>query len=77
MDRTAIITLPHEDLRKKSTKVRVVNDAIRQLAKDMADATLDWEDHRDHEFGVALAAIQVDKLEKVVVVRADFSSLST
>ena len=38
----------------------------------MKDATLDWEDSRDHEVGVALAAVQVDKLLRIVVVRNDF-----
>jgi peptide deformylase len=37
----------------------------------MEDATLDWEDHREHEFGVALAAVQIGELEKVVIVRSD------
>lgn len=42
----------------------------------MAAATLDWEDHREHEFGVALAAVQVDKSIRVVVVRRDFKDKS-
>jgi len=38
----------------------------------MAAATLDWEDHRSHELGVALAAIQIDSLTRVVVIRNNF-----
>lgn len=72
MDRNAIIALPHEDLRVKSKKVTVINDEIKQLISDMCSATLDWEDHRDHEVGVALAAVQIDKLYRVVIVRNDF-----
>jgi peptide deformylase len=72
MDRNSIIALPHASLRKKSLKVSVVTDQIKQLVADMKFATLDWEDHRDHEVGVALAAVQVDKLYRVVVVRNDF-----
>lgn len=38
----------------------------------MVSATLDWEDSRPHEIGAALAAIQIDKLDRVVIVRSDF-----
>jgi peptide deformylase len=72
MDRTHIIALPHADLRKRSQKIGVVNDEIKQLIADMCSSTLDWEDHRDHEVGVALAAVQIDKLYRVVIVRNDF-----
>ena len=39
---------------------------------DMRSAALDWEDSRPHEIAVALAAVQVNRLERVVIVRADF-----
>ena len=67
-----IITLPHPDLRKRSKRVGVVDDSIRSLIADMEAATLDWEDSRDHEVGVALAAVQIDTLLRVVVVRNNF-----
>ena len=35
-------------------------------------ATLDWEDSRNHELGVALAAVQIDVLKRVVIIREDF-----
>ncbi len=76
IDRTAIITLPHADLRKKSARVHVITDEIRQLVQDMTDAALDWEDSRPHEVAVALAAVQIDRLERVVIVRADFDDKS-
>lgn len=71
-DRNSIITLPHADLRKKSARVHVVTDETITLIKDMTDAALDWEDSRPHEVAVALAAVQIDRLERVVIVRADF-----
>lgn len=40
----------------------------------MQDATLDWEASRKHEVGVALAAIQVDKPLRVVVIRNNFDN---
>ena len=67
-----IITLPHADLRKKSARVHVITDETRALVQDMIDASLDWEDSRPHEVAVALAAVQIDRLERVVIVRADF-----
>lgn len=77
MKKENIITLPNSHLREKSTKVHVVTDDTRQLISDMTDASLDWEDSRPHEISAALAAVQVDKLERVVIVRSDFDNKST
>jgi len=71
-DRHDIITLPHSDLRKKSVRVHVITDETKQLIEDMRAAALDWEDSRPHEIAVALAAVQIDRLERVVIVREDF-----
>ena len=38
----------------------------------MISATLDWEDSREHELGVALAAIQLDKDLRIIVIRSNF-----
>lgn len=67
-----IVTLPHSDLRKVSRKVGIITDEIRRILEDMQSATLDWEDSRQHELGVALAAVQIDKLLRVVIVRNNF-----
>lgn len=72
MKKEDIITLPNPHLRQKSRKVSVVTDAIRNLITDMTTAAIDWEDSRPHEISAALAAIQVDKLERVIIVRSDF-----
>lgn len=45
---------------------------IKQLASDMISVTLDWEDSRSHELGVALAAIQVDQPLRIMVIRNNF-----
>lgn len=74
MKKEAIITLPNQHLRTKSQRVHVVTDDTRQLIKDMTDASLDWEDSRPHEISAALAAVQIDKLERVVIVRSDFDN---
>jgi peptide deformylase len=71
-----IITLPNAHLRQRSRKVGLVTDEIRQLVDDMQAATLDWEDSREHEVGVALAAVQIDQLLRVVVIRSNFDDKS-
>ena len=72
--RADIITLPHPSLRKKSERVHIVTDETKKLIKDMREAALDWEDSRPHEIAVALAAVQINRLERVVIVRGDFDN---
>lgn len=67
-----IITLPHAHLREKSAKVHVITDDIKKLVDDMTSASLDWENTRPHEISAALAAVQVDRLERVVIIRSNF-----
>lgn len=74
MTKDDIITLPNPHLRQKSAKVHVVTPEIQQLIKDMTDAAIDWEASRPHEISAALAAVQVDRLERVIVVRSDFEN---
>ena len=40
----------------------------------MKDATLDWESSREHEVGVALAAIQIGKDLRIIIIRNDFDN---
>jgi peptide deformylase len=67
-----IITLPNQHLRQRSQKVSFVTPDITQLVEDMQHATIDWENSREHEVGVALAAIQIDRPQRVVVIRNNF-----
>jgi peptide deformylase len=76
MKRDAIITLPNAHLRQRSRRIHVVSPEIKQLITDMQTATLDWEDHRPHELGVALAAVQVDELYRIVIIRNNFDDKS-
>src|SRR5689334_20438895 len=69
-----IIVLPNDHLRLKSKRVAIVTDEVRQVIQDMVDATIDWEATREHEVGVALAAVQIDKLYKIIVIREDFEN---
>ena len=67
-----IITLPNPHLRERSARIRTIDDETFQLIDDMLAATLDWESSRPHEVAVALAAVQIDRLKRVIIVREDF-----
>lgn len=77
MTKDDIIALPNPHLREKSTRIHVVTDDIIKLSDDMIAAALDWEDSRPHEISAALAAVQVDALKRLVIVRSDFDNKST
>jgi peptide deformylase len=72
MKKTDIIVLPNKRLRERSRKVGVVSEEILSLIRGMQEATLDWEDSREHEVGVALAAVQVNHPYRIVVIRNNF-----
>jgi peptide deformylase len=74
MTKDDVIALPNPHLRDRSKKVGLITPETKKLIHDMEDATLDWEASRDHEVGVALAAIQIDQPLRVVVIRNDFDN---
>lgn len=67
--RKDIITLPHDSLRKRSKRVGLISDEITDTINQMVEATIDWESHREHELGVALAAVQINILYRVIIIR--------
>lgn len=73
MTKDDIIKLPNPHLRQKSQRVGVITPEIRQIVADMEAATIDWDQSREHEVGVALAAVQIDRLYKIVVVRDNYN----
>ena len=77
MTKDDIIALPNPHLRQKSTRIHVITDEVQKLSDDMIATALDWEDSRPHEISAALAAVQVDKLERIVIVRDDFNQKSS
>lgn len=74
MTRDDIITLPNPHLRQRSQKVGLLTEEVQALIAGMQEATLDWEQSREHEVGVALAAVQVNKLLRIIVIRNDFDN---
>lgn len=74
MTKDDIIALPNPHLRQKSQRVGVITDEIKRIVADMEAATVDWDKSREHEVGVALAAVQIDQLYKIVVVRNNYEN---
>ena len=72
MTKDDVIVLPHPDLRKKSQRVGVITPEILEIIAGMKAATISWEQSRDHEVGVALAAVQVDCLYRIIVIRNNY-----
>jgi len=72
MTKDDIIALPNPHLRQKSKRVGIITDEIKKVVTEMTDATIDWDESRDHEVGVALAAVQIDRLYKIVIVRDNY-----
>ena len=72
MTKDDIIILPNAHLREKSEKVREIDDATLALIQQMTEAAIDWETSRPHEISAALAAVQIDALQRVVIIRSDF-----
>lgn len=69
-----IITLPNDHLRQRSRRITQIDADTRQIVSDMIAATLDWEAHRPNEVAVALAAVQIDRPVRIVIIRADFDN---
>ncbi len=74
MNKSDIITLPHKSLRQKSKKINILSGDASDLAEKMKQATLSWEESRKHEVGVALAAVQINTLARLVIIRNDFNN---
>lgn len=74
MTKEDIIALPNAHLRTKSKQVTAVSKDIQQIVEDMSSATINWDQSREHEVGVALAAIQIDSPVRIIIIRNDFEN---
>jgi len=72
MKKEDIISLPNPHLRQKSDKIYEVTPEILKIVDDMTTVALDWENSRPHEISAAISAVQIDHLERVVIIRSDF-----
>ncbi len=71
---SGLIALPHDSLRQRSKRVGFIDESVKDIIKQMEQATLEWEDSREHEVGVALAAVQINVLKRIVIVRNNFDN---
>lgn len=74
MTKDDIIALPNPHLRQKSQRVGLITPEIKQIISDMEAATIHWDQSREHEVGVALAATQIDQLYRIIVVRNNYDN---
>lgn len=74
MTKDDIILLPNNHLRANSKTVNTISKAIEQIINDMISATVSWDQSRKHEVGVALAAIQIDRPYRIVIIRNDIDN---
>lgn len=79
MKKEDIITLPNPVLRHKSAKVSFVEveAKTKELINNMVMVSLDWEDSRPHELSAALAAVQINQPEKIIIIRDEFEDKAT
>lgn len=56
-----ILTYPNPELKKKSAPVTIINDAVKELARDMAETMYDAP-------GVGLAAPQIGVHQRIIVI---------
>ena len=67
-----IITTPNPLLRKKSTKVGVIDDEVKDIIAKMNQNSLEWEKNHPHELSAAMAAPQLGINRRIIIVRDDF-----
>ena len=66
-----IITAPDERLRKKSTKVSVIDDEVLKVIEEMRKLSLDWEKDHPYELSAAMAAPQMGVNKRIIIIRDD------
>ncbi len=72
MNKDDIISLPNTHLRKPSQTINEITEEVLNIIEDMKSATISWDQSREHEVGVALAAVQIDRLYRIVIIRTDY-----
>jgi len=72
MKKENIISLPNPQLRQRSSKVHTITSDTLKLIDNLTKVALDWEDSRPHEISAAISAVQINRPERVVIIRSDF-----
>ncbi len=71
-----IIITPNPRLRKKSTKVGVIDDEVKDAIAKMTKNSLEWEAKHPHELSAAMAAPQLGINRRIIIVRDDLDDKS-
>lgn len=71
MSSLKITTTPASVLRQTAKPVAKISAATRQVIQDMIDSALAWEKSHPHELSAAMAAPQIGKSTRVVIIRDD------
>jgi peptide deformylase len=67
-----VILDPHPSLHKESKTADPKSKAIIDLIATMRATLKEWEEGEDRYVSVGLAAVQIDELQRVVLIRSDF-----
>ena len=74
--KSELICLPNPNLRTPSRRVGLIDRSILELVSRMLNQAKLWEEDRQFEMTVGLAAAQIDQLWRVILVRDNFNKSS-
>ena len=70
-EKSQIINLPNAKLRQPSRRIGLIDQSIKDLNQLMIQQALLWESGRPSEVTVGLAAVQVDRPIKMIIIRKE------
>ena len=72
----AVIVTPDPRLRQISTPVTEIDDEVREIIRQMTEASLVWEKEHEYELSAAIAAPQLGYNRRIILVREDLNEKS-
>lgn len=72
----AVIVTPDPRLRQISTPVTEIDDEVREIIRQMTEASLAWEKEHEYELSAAIAAPQLGYNRRIILVREDLNEKS-
>lgn len=72
----AVIVTPDPRLRQTSTPVTEIDDEVREIIRQMTEASLAWEKEHEYELSAAIAAPQLGYNRRIILVREDLNEKS-
>lgn len=71
-----VIATPDPRLRQISTPVTEIDDEVREIIRQMTEASLAWEKEHEYELSAAIAAPQLGYNRRIILVREDLNEKS-